>query len=125
MLGVRPEGGICEISTDKSKMSKMRTTLGGRFDRSFCLSGGGATPLKTCQKIIINHKHDLNKIQSIINSKNPELLVLESEKASLNIRTNSIAYKLMMDDGWIGIETKCIKRKRDFKGLLKITLINQ
>ena len=125
MFGVRPEGDICEISTDKSKMSKMRTTLGGRFARSFCLSGGGATPLKTCQKIIINHKHDLNKIQSIINSKNPELLVLESEKASLNIRTNSIAYKLMMDDGWIGIETKSIKRKRDLKGLLKITLINQ
>ena len=125
MFGVRPEGDICEISTAKSKMSKMHTTLGGRVARSFCVSGGGATPLKRCQKIIINHKHDLNKIQSIINTKNPELLVLESEKASLNIRTNSIAYKLMIDDGWIGIETKSIKRKRDLKGLLKITLINQ
>jgi hypothetical protein len=87
-------------------MSKMRTTLDGRFARSFCLSGGGATPLKTCQKIIINHKHDLNKIQSIINSKNPELLVLESEKASLNIRTNSIAYKLMMEWMMAGLELK-------------------
>ena len=123
MIGVQPEGGICEISLDISKMSKIRATPSGHFACSFCLSGSGATPLKTCQKIILNHKHNLNKIQSIINSKNPEVLILESEKASLNIRTNSIAYKLVMDDGWIGIETKHIKRKRD-KGLLKITLIN-
>ena len=80
---------------------------------------------KPHQKIIINHKHNLNKIQSIIKSKNPEVLVLESWNASLNLKTNSIAYKLVMDDGWIGTETRHIKRKRDEdNGLLKITLIN-
>ena len=77
------------------------------------------------QKIIINHKHNLNKIQSMINSKNPEILVLESENLELNLKTNSIAYKLIMDNNWIGIETKQIKRNRDNNGkLLRITLIN-
>ena len=78
---------------------------------------------KLCQKIIVNNEHNLNKIQSIVKSKNPELLILESGKASLNLKTNSIAYKLVTDENWIGIETKKIKRKRD-DGLLKITLIN-
>ena len=77
------------------------------------------------QKIIINNEHNLSKIKSIIKSKNPEVLTLESGKASLNLRTNSIAYKLVMDDGWVGVETTRIKRKRDKdNGLLKITLIN-
>jgi len=77
------------------------------------------------QKIIINNEHNLSKIKSIIKSNNPEVLILESGKASLNLRTKSIAYKLVMDDGWIAVETKRIKRKRDKNnGLLKITLIN-
>ncbi|ODS37136.1 MAG: hypothetical protein A7316_04980 [Candidatus Altiarchaeales archaeon WOR_SM1_86-2] len=81
--------------------------------------------LKSCRKIIVSHNHNLNKVQSIIKSKNPEVLVLESGKASLNLRTNSIAYKLVMDDNWIGIETTHIKRKRDAGNeLLKITLIS-
>jgi len=76
------------------------------------------------QKIIINNEYNLSKIKSIIKSKNPEVLILESGKASLNLKTNSIAYKLVMDDGWVGVETLRIKRKRDNCGLLKITLIN-
>jgi len=55
------------------------------------------------QKIIINNEYNLSKIKSIIKSKNPEVLILESGKASLNLKT---------------------KRKRDNCGLLKITLIN-
>ena len=79
---------------------------------------------KSC-KIIIGHNHTLNKVQSIIKSKNPEVLILEPENSSLNLKTNSIAYKLIMDDNWIGIETKQIKRNRDNNGkLLRITLIN-
>jgi len=81
--------------------------------------------LKPYQKIIINYKHNLNKIKSIIKSKNLEVLVLESKESQLNLKTNSLAYKLVMDDGWIGIESKHIKRKRDKSGLLKITLINR
>jgi hypothetical protein len=123
MIGVQPEGGICEINSDISKMSKIRAAPSGHFTCLFCLSNSRAKPLKTCQKIILNNKHNLNKIRSIIISKNPEVLILESEKASSNVRTHSIAYKLVMDDSWIGIETKHIKRKRD-TGLLKITLIN-
>ena len=80
-------------------------------------------PSKPSQKIIITHKYNLDKIKSIIKSKNPEVLLLESENASLNTKTNSIAYKLVMDGKWIGIETRRIKRKRD-DGLLRITLIN-
>ena len=52
---------------------------------------------KTYRKIIINHKHNLNKIHSIINSKNPEVLILESENPKLNLKTNSLAYKLVME----------------------------
>lgn len=81
------------------------------------------TPKKS-QKIIINHENNLNKIQSMLNSNKPELLVLESEKESHNIKTNSIAYKLIMDGKWRSIETKNIKRKRDGANLLlKVTLI--
>ena len=76
------------------------------------------------QRIIITNGHNLSKTRSIIKSKNPEVLILESGKASLNLKTNSIAYKLVMDDGWVGVETKRIKRKRDNCGLLKVTLIN-
>jgi hypothetical protein len=79
--------------------------------------------LKSHYKIIVNNEHNLNKIQSIVKSKNPEILVLESENRSLNLKTNSIAYKLMIEDYWVGIETMRIKRKRDDE-LLKITLIN-
>ena len=79
------------------------------------------------QKIIINHNHNLSKIHSIIKSKSmtPEVLVLESKNTSLNLKTNSIAYKLIMADNWIGIETRRIKRNIDNNGkLLRITLIN-
>lgn len=74
-------------------------------------------------KIIINRSHNMNKIKDIINAKDPHILVLESEKSSYNIETNSIAYKLIMDYRWLGIEQKTIKRNRDDGTLLRITLI--
>ena len=80
--------------------------------------------LKSSQKIIVNNNHNLNKIQSIINSKNIEVLILESENALLNLKTNSIAYKLVMGSNWVGIETRSTRRNRDNGKLLKITLIN-
>jgi len=51
------------------------------------------------------------------------MLVLESDKSLLNLKTNSIAYKLVMDYEWVGIEVRGIKRKKDPCRLLRITLI--
>ncbi|ODS36597.1 hypothetical protein BEH94_04105 [Candidatus Altiarchaeales archaeon WOR_SM1_SCG] len=75
------------------------------------------------KKISINQKHDMVKVKDIINANNPDMLVLESDKSLLNLKTNSIAYKLVMDYEWVGIEVRGIKRKKDPCRLLRITLI--
>ena len=66
-------------------------------------------------KIKVTQGHDLCKIKSIVNSKKPMVLVLESQLPNLNEQVIEYA-NYFASDGWEIINKKTIRKYRNKKG---------
>ena len=77
-------------------------------------------------KIKVREKHSGELIKTIINSKEPQVLVLESAKPRFNNKTINIAQKISLD-GWKVKQTRLLKRngkKGNPVNLVQITCKN-
>ncbi len=73
-------------------------------------------------KIKVTQRHDMGKIKSIVNSKNPKVLVLESQLPNLNERVIKYA-NYFASDGWKIINIKTIRKYRNKKELRMIQIM--
>ena len=70
-------------------------------------------------KIIVTEKHNIEKINSIVNTKKPKKLVLESSSRRFNLKTQWLAHELI-GGGWSENQIKL-----SYKGnLFKVVLSN-
>ena len=73
-------------------------------------------------KIKVTQGHDLCKIKSIVNSKKPMVLVLESQLPNLNEQVIEYA-NYFASDGWRIINTKIIKKYENKKEIRMIQIM--